>query len=92
MLYASEVVSVVLGDGLGSNNPDGRQSAILGSADQIPTALGNNQASITVGFCPGAVEPVDEPSPGFGAMAALAALGAAMFAGRRGWLDEQDAE
>ena len=92
VLYASEVVSVVLGDGLGSNNPDGRQSAILGSADQIPTALGNNQASITVGFCPGAVEPVDEPSPGFGAMAALAALGAAMFAGRRGWLDEQDAE
>ncbi|MGB0152269.1 MAG: PGF-CTERM sorting domain-containing protein [Candidatus Poseidoniaceae archaeon] len=34
----------------------------------------------------------DEPSPGFGAMAALAALGAAMFAGRRGLLDEQDAE
>lgn len=92
VLYASEVVSVVLGEGLGSNNPDGRQSAILGSADQIPTALGNNQASITVGFCPEAVEPVDEPSPGFGAMAALAALGAAMFAGRRGWLDEQDAE
>lgn len=92
VLYASEVVSVVLGDGLGSNNPDGRQSAILGPSDQIPTAMGNNQASITVGFCPDEVEPVDEPSPGFGAMAALAALGAAMFAGRRGWLDEQDAE
>ena len=92
VLYASEVVSVVLGDGLGSNNPDGRQSAILGPADQIPTAMGNNQASITVGFCPEEVEPVDEPSPGFGAMAALAALGAAMFAGRRGLLNEQDAE
>ena len=77
---------------MGSNNPDGRQSAILGPADQIPTALGNGQAQITVGFCPEEVEPVDEPSPGFGAMAALAALGAAMFAGRRGLLDEQDAE
>ena len=38
------------------------------------------------------VDDSDEPSPGFGAMAALAALGAAMFAGRRGLLDEQDAE
>ena len=92
VLYASEVVSVVLGDGLGSNNPDGRQSAILGPADQIPTAMGNNQASITVGFCPTLGEESDEPSPGFGAMAALAALGAAMFAGRRGLLNEQDAE
>ena len=92
VLYASEIVSVDLGGGLGSNNPDGRQSAILGPADQIPTALGNGQAQITVGFCPEEVEPVDEPSPGFGAMAALAALGAAMFAGRRGLLDEQDAE
>lgn len=92
VLYASEIVSVGLGDGLGSNNPDGRQSAILGPADEIPTALGNGQAQITVGFCPTLVEAPDEPSPGFGAMAALAALGAAMFAGRRGLLDEQDAE
>lgn len=92
VLYASEVLAVVLGDGLGVDNPDGHQTAILGPADEIPTRLGNNQASITVGFCPGEVEPVDEPSPGFGAMAALAALGAAMFAGRRGLLDEQDAE
>ena len=92
VLYASEIVSVGLGDGLGSNNPDGRQSAILGPADEIPTALGNGQAQITVGFCPTLVEAPDEPSPGFGAMAALAAIGAAMFAGRRGLLDEQDAE
>ena len=92
VLYASEVLAVVLGDGLGNDNPDGHQTAILGPADEIPTRLGNNQASITVGFCPTLVDDSDEPSPGFGAMAALAALGAAMFAGRRGLLDEQDAE
>ena len=91
VLYASEVLAVVLGDGLGVDNPDSRKrpSSVLRTRS---TRLGNNQASITVGFCPGEVEPVDEPSPGFGAMAALAALGAAMFAGRRGLLDEQDAE
>jgi len=61
-------------------------------ADEIPTALGNGQAQITVGFCPTLVEEPDEPSPGFGAMAALAVLGAAMFAGHRGLLDEQDGE
>ena len=50
VIYATEVVSAVLGDGLGVDNPAGWQDMILGPADQTPTAMGNGQASITVSF------------------------------------------
>ena len=83
VIYATEVVAVELGDGLGSDNPAGRQNQILGPADQASTYLGNNEASITVSFCPIDIASDDESVPGFGVMSALIALGAAMFAGRR---------
>ena len=91
VIYATEVVSVVLGDGLGADNPAGWQEAILGPADQTPTTLGNGQASITVSFCPIEDLTVDESMPGFGVMGALVALGAAMLAGRRSF-SEQDTD
>lgn len=90
VIYATEVVAVELGDGLGSNNPAGRQDKILGPADQIPTALGNNEASITVSFCPIDIASDDESVPGFGVMGALVALGAAMFAGRRALTEDDE--
>ena len=83
VIYATEVVAVELGDGLGSDNPAGRQNQILGPADQASTFLGNNEASITVSFCPIDIASDDESVPGFGVMSALVALGAAMIAGRR---------
>ena len=89
VIYATEVVAVELGDGLGSNNPAGRQDMILGPADQIPTAIGNNEASITVSFCPVDIASEDESVPGFGVMGALVALGAAMLVGRRSSTDDE---
>lgn len=92
VIYATEVVSVVLGDNLGADNPAGRQVNILGPADQIPTAMGNGQASITVSFCPVEELTDDEFTPGFGVVGALVALGAAMLAGRRSFSDEDTDE
>ncbi|MEC7261885.1 MAG: hypothetical protein VXV71_05580, partial [Candidatus Thermoplasmatota archaeon] len=83
VIYATEVVAVELGDGLGIDNPAGRQDQILGPADQASTFLGNNEASITVSFCPIDTASEDETVPGFGVMSAFVALGAAMLAGRR---------
>ena len=91
VIYATEVVSAVLGDGLGVDNPAGWQDMILGPADQTPTAMGNGQASITVSFCP-IEDTTEEPMPGFGVMGALVALGAAMLAGRRSFSEEDTDE
>lgn len=85
VMYASEVVRVVLGEGLHhSDLLDGGQSNILGAPDMVPTYLGNNMSSITVGFCNNAVE--DEggaagslPAPGVMATLVLL-LGAAVVA------------
>ena len=90
VIYATEVVAVELGDGLGSDNPAGRQNQILGPADQASTYLGNNEASITVSFCPIEIVSDDESVPGFGVMSALVALGAAMFAGRRALTEDDE--
>ncbi|MDP6865553.1 MAG: PGF-CTERM sorting domain-containing protein, partial [Candidatus Poseidoniaceae archaeon] len=92
VIYATKVVSVELGDNLGSSNPAGWQDKILGPADQTPTALGNNEASITVSFCPAdiATDDDDDTIPGFGVMSALVALGAAMLAGRRSSTEDDE--
>jgi len=90
VIYATEVVAVELGNGLGSDNPAGRQNQILGPADQASTYLGNNEASITVSFCPIEITSDDESVPGFGVMSALIALGAAMFAGRRALTEDDE--
>lgn len=49
-LYASEIVNVELGQGLVTFT-DGKQNQILGPSDSQSTRLGNDFASITVGFC-----------------------------------------
>ena len=90
VIYATEIVAVELGDGLGSDNPAGRQNQILGPADQASTFLGNNEASITVSFCPIDIASDDESVPGFGVMSALVALGAAMIAGRRALTEDDE--
>ena len=90
IIYATEVVAVELGDGLGADNPAGRQDQILGPADQASTFLGNNEASITVSFCPIDTASDDETVPGFGVMSALVALGAAMIAGRRAMTEDDE--
>ncbi|MBA45283.1 MAG: hypothetical protein CMB31_01680 [Euryarchaeota archaeon] len=86
VLHATEITAFTLGTGLGPLNMDGRQEAILGPADQIPTAMGNGDASITVGFCPPESNSDSDEGgflPGFSAISGLAALGAAMLIGRR---------
>lgn len=90
VIYATEVVAVELGDGLGIDNPAGRQDRILGPADQASTFLGNNEASITVSFCPIDTASDDETVPGFGVMSTFVALGAAMIAGRRALTEDDE--
>ena len=57
-------------------------------ADQASTYLGNNEASITVSFCPIDIASDADGVPGF--VSALIALGAAMFAGRRVLTEDDD--